>query len=135
MSEPNPNLLFTRDQLVDWLQRPVSAEAAAAAEQVVWGWLRPVIKIDGATPDDRPWPVSPELFSWAIELGAIAVSNPEGLSEYALGPERSKYSAETRTRILAAAASGGTTTDPDAPARPVGSFPPSRPWPDPVERW
>lgn len=125
-----PTTLFTPQQLRDWLQRPVSDDAATSAEKVVWGWLRPVLDIE-----ERPTDVSPELYSWAIELGAIAVSNPEGLSEYALGPERSKFSAENRTRILAAAASGGTNTDPDAPAVPVGSFPPPRPWPDPIERY
>lgn len=116
--------LFTQSDLADFLRKPVSAEAAASAEKVVWGWLRPVL---GLT--DRPTPVTPEVFSWAIELGAIAYENPSGLTYYELGDERSGYSASRRAEILAEV--GASDVSAVALGAPVGSFPDPYAWPDP----
>jgi hypothetical protein len=121
-------VLFTPSDLSDWLRQPVEDGAATVVEGVVWGWLRPLLKLD-----QRPEDPSPELVAWAIELGAIAYVNPEGLEEYQLEAERSKYSSDRRDEILRAAAGGGTTA-PGAALAPVGSFPKARPYPDPAER-
>jgi hypothetical protein len=105
----------------------VSDAEAVLVERVVWGWLKPVLKLT-----DRPDPVSDELFSWALELGVIFRSNPEGLEEYQLESERSRYSSERRDELLGIAAAGGTTVG--GIATPLGSFPAARAYPDPAER-
>lgn len=116
--------LFDEADLTDWLHKPVSPEAAAVAERVVWGWLRPLIGLV-----DRPDPPSAELLAWAIELGGIAHVNPEGLVRYVLDQELSIYSAERRDEILRTVASGGTIAPGGAP-RPIGAFPHAHRYPD-----
>lgn len=123
--------LFTATDLGNMLQCSVTDEAAAAAERLAWGWLKPVL---GITTEDRPDPVTAELFAWAIELGAIAYENPAGLSAYQLGDERSQFSAERRNEILATAAAGGKVTSSGVPS-PRGSFPAPECWPDPIRRY
>lgn len=117
--------LFTASDLGDLLQKPVTDTAAAAAESMVWGWLRGPL---GLT--TRPDPVPEDVFSWALELGAIALENPAGWSSYQLGQERIQFSAERRTEILreATAVPGGTDGLPRA------AFPAACPYPDPA-RW
>lgn len=105
----------------------VTADEGTMVERVVWGWLAPIL---GVT--DRPDPVTPQLFSWALELGIIFRENPAGLSAKEIGPFKEQYSSERRDEILRAAASGGSTAG--AALRPVGSFPAARTYPDPVER-
>lgn len=119
--------LFTNDDLSTWLRQPVSSEAAVLVERVVWGWLSPLLGIT-----DRPDPVSDKLAAWAIELGAIAYANPEGLSRYSLDSETSEYSSERRDEILRIAAGGGTTPV-GAALAPTGCFPSARDYPDHVE--
>lgn len=114
--------LFTSDELSDWLGKTVTAAKAVAVEKVVWGWLKPRI---GATV--RPDPVPDEVFSWALELAAIAYENPSGLDGKDIGPFGEQYSSERREEILAAAAAGGTGV-----LAPKGQFPPARPYPDPA---
>lgn len=120
--------LFTAEDLSTWLRQPVSSEAAVLVERVVWGWLGPLL---GTT--ERPDPVSDKLAAWAIELGAIAYANPEGLSRYSLDSESSEYSSERRDEILRIAAGGGITPA-GAALAPSGCFPTARSYPDPVER-
>lgn len=115
--------LFDAAQLGEFVRHPVSSGAAAIAEKVVWGWLKPVLGLDS-----RPDPVPPEVFSWAIELGGIAHENPAGRSYYELGDERSGFSAERRREVLAEA----STWSGSAAAGPVGSFPAAKAWPDPI---
>lgn len=103
----------------------VTDEQATMVERIVWGWLKPVL---GLT--DRPTPVPDEVFAWAVELGAIAYANPNGLSYYQLGEERSGFSAERRVEILGEAASGGQAAS--SAGRPRGCFPPAQAWPDPA---
>jgi len=105
----------------------VTEAEGTAVERIVWGWLKPVLKLT-----ERPDPVSEELFAWALELGVIYRTNPEGLAEYSLETERSKYSTNRRAELLGEAASGGTTIG-GVPS-PVGSFPSARRYPDPAER-
>lgn len=112
------NALFEPSELADWLRQPVADEAAWMVEKVVWGWLRPVLVLD-----ERPAETSDELKAWAIELGAIAYVNPEGLGSYALESEKSVYSGERRAELLGLAASGGVPAGPVPPAR--GTFPPA----------
>jgi hypothetical protein len=119
-------LLFTAGDLGEWLGRTVGNGKATMVERVVWGWLKPVL---GA--ETRPDPVPAEVFSWAVELGAIAHENPAGLSSKELGPGKAAFSAERRAEILrdADAYGGGTSA-----LSPQGSFPPAPVYPDPA-RW
>lgn len=129
--QPQTPELFTAADLTNWLRQPVAAEHAAVAQTVVWGWLRPLLGVTELAE------VSPEIKAWAIELGAIAYTNPEGLSAYSLGTERSAYSSERRDEILRMVASGGAVAPGTTPS-PRGSFPPAPRYPDPAEcrpRW
>ena len=119
--------LFTELDLKNLTGREVTQAQAETAERIVWGWLSPVLNLT-----DRPDPVPDAVFSWAVELGAIAVENPAGLESYQLGQERFGYSAERRREILAEAADGGV---PGSGGRPQGSFPPACGWPDPARGW
>lgn len=123
-----PSHLFTASELANLLQDEVTNENAATVERLVWGWLQPKL---GTT--TRPDPVPAQLWSWAVELGAIARENPSGLSVYQLGAEQWRYSAERRAEILAEVEASvvGVTADPGGPR---GYFPAPESWPDPV-RW
>lgn len=121
--------LFTADDLNALPEiSGVTDSEATAVEAVVWGWLSPIL---GLT--DRPDPVSPQLFAWALELGAIFRTNPAGLEELKRGPFEEQYG-DRRDEILRVAAGGGTTA-PGTPPSPVGSFPKARAYPDPAERY
>lgn len=126
---PQITPLFTATDLTDWLRQSVTAEAAAVTERVVWGWLRPLL---GVT--ERPAAPSDELTSWAIELGGIAYSNPEGLSVYMLETERSNYSSERRDEILRMVATHGLVA-PGGALSPKSSFPAAVDYPEPADRW
>jgi hypothetical protein len=128
---PTTNPLFGASDLSSWLRQPVTDDAADVVERVVWGWLKPLLASQGVT--ERPTDPSDELKAWAIELGAIAYANPEGLDAYSLESESSKYSSDRRDQLLELAASGGTAT-PGVALAPKGSFPSARPYPDPAER-
>lgn len=115
--------LFQADDLGDWMGRTVTDSKAVAVEKVVWGWLKPVLGLS-----ERPSPVPDEVYSWAIELGAIAHENPAGMSSRQLGTAMQAFSSERRNAILEEAA-GGTAT---STATPRGSFPAAGCYPDPA---
>lgn len=115
--------LFTADDLTSWLGRDVTEGKAATIEQVVWGWLKPALKAE-----TRPSAVPDEVFSWAIELAAIAHENPAGLSSQQLGDEQQAFSIERRNEILREASSGAS----GGALSPRSNFPPARPYPDPA---
>lgn len=123
---PQTTVLFTANDLSSWLRQPVTDDSAALIEKVVWGWLRPLINLT-----ERPDSPSDELAAWAVELGAIAYANPEGLASYQLESEKSAYGSERRDEILRMAAGGGTTAPGAAPAA-RGSFPDAVRYPDPA---
>lgn len=116
--------LFTAEDLVDLVNEDISAEKAAIVESVVWGWLKRALTLE-----QRPAPVTDEIFGWAIELGAIFCENPNGLTAYQLGEERSQYSSERRDAILEDAASSGSGGNEPAGNSPRGSFPAPMAWP------
>lgn len=116
-------MLFTAEELAEYLGTTVTEARAYMVERIVWGWLKPVLALT-----DRPDPVSDEVFSWAIELAAIVHENPAGLSSQQLGPGSQTYSLERRQEILAeVAAGGGSITTVHAPQ---GSFPDALDYPD-----
>jgi hypothetical protein len=119
--------LFASRDLSDYVQYTVEAAAAVIAERVAWGWLAPVL---GLT--ERPDPVPAEVFSWAIELGAIAHETPNGsVTGSTKGAVSDTYGAPRRQQILAeaaawSAAQGATSSGPQ------GAFPAACWWPDPA---
>lgn len=120
---PTTNPLFTDADLnaLPGVGR-VTADEAAMVERIVWGWLKPVLGLS-----ERPATVPDEVFSWAIELGAIARENPAGLSSEQLGSSQRAFSAERRSEILQSASAHGSTT---AGLTPRGCFPPALAYPD-----
>lgn len=118
--------LFNLEDLEGLIDATVTTGRATVVEKVVWGWLKPKLGWE-----ERPAEIPPEVFSWAVELGAIAHENPAGLSSYQLGQEQSQYSAERRNEILNDAAAYGD--DPTGTTGgPIGNFPPATPYPDPA---
>ncbi|MFT4081184.1 MAG: hypothetical protein QM638_01230 [Nocardioides sp.] len=113
--------LFTADDLTSWLHKPVTEADATVAERVVWGWLKPILKLD-----ERPDPVPDELFGWAIELGGIAHENPGGFTTNTSGPFSVQFDAARRTAILEEVAQSVGA------GKPTGSFPPPQRFPDPA---
>lgn len=120
-------VLFTAGDLTPLIGRTPTSEQAVSAERIVWGWLAPIL---GVT--TRPDPVPAEVFSWAVELGAIHIENPTGLMSYQLGAERLQFSGERRAEILGEVAAGGV---PGGGTKPRGSFPDACGWPDPARGW
>lgn len=119
--------LFDENELSDFLRYPVSEEAAAIAERVAWGWLTPVLGLSV-----RPEPCPDQVFSWAIELAAIAHETPNGaITATANGATSDTYGAPRRQQILAEAK---RWVDSSGAGRgsPIGCFPPARAWPDPA---
>lgn len=122
--------LFTPKDLEDYVQYPVAQAAGIMAERVVAGWLADAA---GSTP--IPAQLPPQLFSWAIELGAIAHENPGALWSETTGDKTSLWDRARRAEILGFITTwaGGTPTG-SVPS-PTGSFPKARAYPDPAERW
>lgn len=110
-------------ELAEFVHRQVPTVQARTAVRVAEGWLRAATGL-AVWPDPRP----EELFSWAVELAAIALENPAGLSELTVGGEHQVFALQRRAEILAAAArSLGPTV-----GGPLGSFPLPTPWPGTV---
>jgi hypothetical protein len=117
-------MLFSTAELTDYLQYTVTDAQAAIAERVVWGWMKPLLGLD-----DRPSPVPEDVFSWAVELGAIVHENPNGSVTASSTGATSDTFGPRRQEILNDVAlwGGGTAT------APRGSFPPANYWPESPE--
>lgn len=125
MSAPH---LFSADQLRG-MGETVTDASHQAAEQQVWGWLAPILKVDA-----RPDNLTPQMAAIALELGYLAHSNPAGaLESYSLGEERFDFAVGRRAELLKEARAA--VVAPGRASGATGSFPPARSWPDPVERW
>ncbi len=128
MALPRPQFpLFNATELAAFLGGTTTEERADVAERVAWGWLKPVLSLT-----ERPNPVPDEVFSWGLELGAIAHENPSGLSSKQLGPGSQQFSAERRREILSSASAAGSASGVPAPR---GSFPAAQAYPDPIRGW
>lgn len=114
--------LLEIEDLQDFLHRKLDPAAATIAIKVATGWL-----VDATRIADWPYPVPDEIFAWAVELAAIAWSNPEGLSTLAVGDVSRGWALTRKAEILTAAReryrgnSGG----------PLFNFPPAQPYPAP----
>lgn len=124
----DPPTLFTAAELGEFIEKPVTDARAEVLEAIVWGWLVPVLHWTL-----RPNPVPPELYGWALTLGAIAAENPTGLSAKDIGPFKSQFSEERRRAVLdEVARSGLPLAAPAAPSQASGDFPAADCYPDPA---
>lgn len=122
--------LFDATELTNLLGTAVSEERARAAEHVVWGWMQPLLGVE-----ERPQPLTPQQYGWAIQLGAIAHENPAGLSSKQVGGVREDYSAERRQEILDDIEAANPGVISRAPM-PRASFPKiDRQWDDPISEY
>jgi hypothetical protein len=119
-------VLFTASELSEYLGRVVSAGEAAIAERVAAGWLAEATGV-AVWPDPPP----PQVFSWAIELAALAHDNPSALASRTVDGITDSYSRERWGQIMTAARGSSVATGLAAAAGPVGSFPQPVEWPDP----
>jgi hypothetical protein len=115
--------LFAAGDLTTPVGRTVTDAEAEHAERIVWGWLQGPL---GLT--DRPDTTPDNVWAWAVELGAIYLTNPTGLAERQLGTSLRKFSSERRLAILGEVGEGTSTST----GRPRGCFPPAQRYPDPA---
>lgn len=115
--------LFSVYDLNDYLRQDVNVDAWQVVERVVHGWLK------GATGLTQwPDPLPDDVFSWALELAAIAYENPvPTLSTESVGGVTQQWQRARKAEILAAAAAAYGTR-----GRASGSFPDLVAWPDPA---
>lgn len=90
--------LIELTDLASYLQQDLDEETAVRARRVASGWLRSATALT-AWPD----PVPDDLWTWALELAAMAYSNPEMLSSETAGGTVSTTDRSRRQAILDAA--------------------------------
>lgn len=129
---------FTPAQLKTWLRYESDDDfepsAAQLAEKVVAGWLSDATKRDRGALEAAAAGDSPQVFSWAIELGGIAYENPTAMQDDQAGGTRTTWR-DRRSQILTDARAWGEaqpTESTTTSGLPRGNFPKARPWPDPI---
>jgi hypothetical protein len=122
------NALFTGADLTGVFHRPIVDDDVVAAERIVWGRVKALLKLEA-----RPASLDDTLAGQVLELGAIAYTNPEALSRYVLEGEASFYDTARWDQVLEAIASGGVVAPGSAPP-PRGSVPAASSYPDPADR-
>lgn len=116
-------MLVNTVDLSRFLQRGLDVDSAVVAVRVAEGWLRSATRLT-AWPD----PVPEDLWSWALELAAMAYDNPTGVGSRTTGGEADAGLLDRRADILRSAAlryGSGV----DGGVGPVFSFPAPVPWP------
>ncbi len=111
--------------LAEYLRRSIDGASAETAIRMAEGWLAGATRLDPWPPD----PVGEDLWAWALELAVLAYTNPTGLASVTAGGEVTQWSdaARRRQEILDAARAAHNSQ-----GRPVASFPPAQPWPEPA---
>jgi hypothetical protein len=94
---------------------------------LVYGWLK-----DATGNPDLPDDYTDEVWSAALELAALVVSNPESLSQRTAGPTSQSWPMASRRDAILARVRGSHQR---ARSAPTGSFPPAPLWPDPLRRF
>lgn len=124
--------LVEPSEVQEFLGRSVVVERARVAIRVAEGWLRGAIP--AAAFPDLSGPVPEPLWSWAVELAAIAYDNPVGHASKQVRNTAEAWHVARREEILAAAraryGSGDAAAGPAG--QPQGCFPALLGWPDPA---
>lgn len=106
-------LLFTNADLQAYLQQTIDTATGDLAQRIASGWL-------AAATNQTSWPdpIPDTLFAWALELGAIAYRNPDGVSTESIDDHSVSFDRLRRKEILdkASAFYGGSNV-------PLSSFP------------
>jgi hypothetical protein len=97
--------------------RPIVDDDVVAAERIVWGRVKALLKLEA-----RPASLDDTLAGQVLELGAIAYTNPEALSRYVLEGERASTTPPGGTRSSRRSPAAGVVAPGSAP-KPRGSFP------------
>jgi hypothetical protein len=90
--------LFTLDEFASYVQQDVDTSTATVARRVAYGWLK---WATGLT--DWATPVDDQLFSWGLELAAIAFRNPDGTASEGVDDHQVTWDRLRRKAILDAA--------------------------------
>jgi hypothetical protein len=90
--------LFTIDEFASYVQQDVDTSSATVARRVASGWLKSVTGLADFTA-----PVDDQLFSWGLELAAIAFRNPDGAAEESTDDHDVTWDRARRKDILDAA--------------------------------
>jgi hypothetical protein len=120
--------LFDPQDLASYLQQDLDTSTLERCRRVASGWLQAATGLLA-----WPSPVPDDLWTWAVELAAIAYDNPTGLQTDQVGGKMSTWTVTRRQEILSAAAKrygpaprlGGVGT-------PIGEFPDPLWYPDPA---
>lgn len=112
--------LVDEAELARFLQDTIEPGKADIAIQVAQGWL-----IDATGLSEWPDPLPRVLWSWAVELAAIAYDNPRNYASRDVGAESYGYSAAARRSAILEEAKKRFWTG----NAPRGRFPPAEPWP------
>lgn len=125
------NPLFEAAELSELVDEDVSDAKLEVVERLVWGWVSDALGL--AEDAERPAELSEKLWSWSVELGAIAYENPKGLLSYQLGEERSQYGSERRAELLELVAGSASSSTSGYRPGPRYTGPRcSEPYPDPA---
>jgi hypothetical protein len=100
--------LFTLDEFASYIQQDVDTSTATVVRRVASGWLMAATGLNV-----WPVPTPDDVWTWALELAAIAYRSPSGdvtsesIDDYVVMSDRAR-----RKEILQAAATGygGATT-------------------------
>jgi hypothetical protein len=121
--------LVTEAELGNFLHQPVNVAPAMVAIRMADAWLSSVCSGMPPWPD----PVPEDLWSWALELAAMAYSNPTGMTSRTTDEDSRTWDMARRREILNAAAQryGDGSGSANSSGAPQGSFPVALDWPDP----
>lgn len=119
--------LFAPEDLAAYLQQDLDLATVERCRRVAAGWLRSATGLT-AWPD----PITDDLWTWAVELAAMAYDNPAAWANETTGGEVTGYSAIRRREILDAAKAAYPGGSGGGPQTPVGAFPAAQPYPDPA---
>lgn len=107
--------LFDLGDLPSWLQVPeVDTETATRVRRSANGWLQ-----DATGLSEWPDPVPDRLWTWGLELAAIAFRNPDAMSSESVDDYQRTQDKNRRAEILKAAARAYPPTG----STPTYSFP------------
>lgn len=118
----------TAPELAARVQREIDGVYAESAIRTADGQLRGAMDFTGEWPTPLPSPV----WSWWVELAAMALDNPTGLGQRGVGSEQEQWLITRRDKVLSDAARWVTTSgllEQVAVTAPLWSYPPPPEWP------
>ena len=93
--------LFTLDEFASYIQQDVDTSTATVVRRVASGWLMSATGLN-VWPDPTP----DDVWTWALELAAIAYRNPDGTSSETVDDYTVMADRARRKEILEAARVG-----------------------------